>query len=107
MRKIIPMKMKQSEISSSKFNINSKTVTTLLKKLIALVLAIMVAVFGTTSMLQISANFYQIAIGREMTIQDLMLIAAFSGAAAGVIISNIRKMYLFFEAKLNKRKDEN
>lgn len=107
MRKIITMKMKQSEISSDTFKIDSSKITSFLKKLIAAVLAIVVAVIGTTVMLQISVNFYQVAVVREMTMQDLILIATFSGASSGVIISNIKKMYHFFEAKLNKRKDEN
>ena len=107
MRKIIPITMKQSEISSDTFKIDSSKITSFLKKLIAAVLAVAVAVVGTTIMLQISANFYQVAVVREMTMQDLILIATFSGASSGVIISNIRKMYHFFEAKMNKRKDAN
>ena len=105
MRKIIPMKTKQSDISSDNFKIDSAKIILFLKKLIAAVLAVVVAVIGTTVMLQISANFYQVAVVREMTMQDLILIATFSGASAGVIISNIRKMYYFFESKLTKRKD--
>lgn len=105
MRKIIPMKMKQSEISPDTFKIDSAKIISFLKKLIAAILAIVVAVVGTTVMLQISANFYQVAVVREMTMQDLILIATFSGASTGVIISNIRKMYHFFESKLTKRKD--
>lgn len=107
MRKIIPMKTKQLDISSDNFKIDSAKIISFLKKLIAAVLAIVVAVIGTTVMLQISVNFYQVAVVREMTMQDLILIATFAGASAGVIISNIRKMYHFFETKLNKRKDQN
>ena len=107
MRKIIPMKTKQLDINSDNFKIDSAKIILFMKKLIAAILAIVVAVVGTTVMLQISANFYQVAVVREMTMQDLILIATFSGASSGVIISNIRKMYHFFEAKLNKRKDDN
>lgn len=107
MRKIIPMKMKQSEISSDTFKIDSAKIVSFLKKLIAAVLAVAVTVVGTTVMLQISVNFYQVAVTHEMTMQDLILIATFSGASSGVIISNIKKIYHFFEAKFNKRKDKN
>ena len=101
------MKTKQLDISSDNFKIDSAKIISFLKKLIAAVLAIVVAVIGTTVMLQISVNFYQVAVVREMTMQDLILIVTFAGASAGVIISNIRKMYHFFETKLNKRKDQN
>lgn len=105
MLKIIPMKTKQHNISSDNFKVDSAKIVLFLKKLIAVILAVVVAVVGTTVMLQISVNFYQVAVVREMTMQDLILIATFSGASAGVIISNIKKMYHFFESKLVKRKD--